>query len=51
MADFGVSGAQFYFETETRSLWFDIDGGSTVNIMHVAGFVTGSIAAGDIFLS
>lgn len=40
----------FYFETETRSLWFDIDGRSTANMIHIAGFETGVIEAGDILL-
>jgi Ca2+-binding RTX toxin-like protein len=46
-----VSGSNmFYYETVTNSLWYDADGGSTANIVHVTGFNSGVIEAGDILL-
>ena len=40
----------FYYETVTNSLWYDADGGSTANIVHVTGFNSGVVNAGDILL-
>lgn len=40
----------FFYETGTRSLWYDGDGGSTANIIHVAGFNSGVLNEGDFIL-
>jgi Ca2+-binding RTX toxin-like protein len=44
------AGPKFYFETETRGLWFDPTGGTTEDIVIVAGLETGLVTADDIVL-
>jgi hypothetical protein len=42
------TGPQFYFEEDTRGLWFDATGADTSDIVIVAGFETGMPQWSDI---
>jgi hypothetical protein len=44
------AGPKFYFETQTRGLWFDPTGGTTEDIVIIAGFETGTVNFSDIVL-
>lgn len=43
-------GPVFYLETGFQGLWFDPTGGTTDDILIVAGFETGTPEAADIFI-
>ena len=46
----GTFGPHLYFDTENGGLWFDGTGGTTEDIVIVAGFETGFVTAADIWL-
>ncbi|MGH1350057.1 MAG: calcium-binding protein [Methyloligellaceae bacterium] len=47
-AEFDATGPVFYLDTTGQGLWYDPTGGSSVDVMIVAGFETGVPELGDI---